>query len=191
MSLIICLVIRFVRYHRPFISLSDELVSSVFRNGPASPPHELHTLLVRSSRLIGMTPQSLEPQPQPSKPQPVCTKVSENVYEAYFPSLVTPKSLVPGGNTKKSIRYAILEVWLTSTFGDGISASLSGILFWIVVTWRLTVNYNFPSRHYNLRAFEDRTYDPSDKDVFIEEWLQRLRSDDAIPMLVVHSEANQ
>lgn len=73
---------------------------------PTLPPR---TLLVRSSRPIGV-PTSLGPSQSHLKKQPTCVQVSENVYEAYLPSLVTPRSAVPGGTGNKSIRYAILEV---------------------------------------------------------------------------------
>jgi lysophospholipase len=75
--------------------------------GSTMPPQR--TLLVRSSRPIGV-PASLEPSQPYLKKQPTCVQVSENVYEAYLPSLVTPYSAVPGGTGNKSIRYAILEV---------------------------------------------------------------------------------
>jgi lysophospholipase len=68
------------------------------------------TLLVRSSRPIGHATLDPSPTPLQSRNQPRCTKVSENLYEAHLPTLVTPKSRVPGGNISKSIRYAILEV---------------------------------------------------------------------------------
>lgn len=67
------------------------------------------TLLVRSSRPIGDASLSL-PNERVPKNRPRCIKVAENVYEAHLPSLVTPRSKVPGGTASKSIRYAILEV---------------------------------------------------------------------------------
>jgi lysophospholipase len=69
------------------------------------------TLLVRSSRPIG---HATELSPSPNQPyllnQPRCTRISENVYEAHLPTLVTPKSKIPGETIGKSIRYAVLEV---------------------------------------------------------------------------------
>jgi 60kDa lysophospholipase len=67
------------------------------------------TLLVRSSRPIGSA-STLAPTESklPINP-PTCVKVAEDVYEANLPSLVTPRSSIPGGGTKR-IRYAILEV---------------------------------------------------------------------------------
>jgi len=70
---------------------------------------ESSTLLVRSSRPIGE--QSLElPQERASMNRPKCVKVAESIFQAQLPSLVTPRSRVPGETTSKSIRYAILEV---------------------------------------------------------------------------------
>lgn len=68
------------------------------------------TLNVRSSRPIGVPSLSV-PEEQPyARNQPTCSKISENVYEANLPTLVTPSNAVPGGTGRKSIRYAILEV---------------------------------------------------------------------------------
>jgi Asparaginase. len=77
----------------------------------STPPLFHPTLLVRSSRPIGQ-PSKLSPIQQFGKPQPTCVKISEDLYEAHLPCLVTPRSTVPGGNVSKSIRYAILEVGL-------------------------------------------------------------------------------
>jgi len=65
-------------------------------------------LLVRSSRPIGQTTQF--PESRPIIQQPLCKRLSEDLYEANLPSLVTPRSAVPGGSGSKRIRYAILEV---------------------------------------------------------------------------------
>jgi hypothetical protein len=78
-------------------------------------PHS--TLTIRSSRPIGRTelaPADDEYQHgSPGHHQPVWQKVSDGVYEARVPSLVTPRSSIPGGGTKR-IRYAILEVSIIS-----------------------------------------------------------------------------
>jgi lysophospholipase len=68
---------------------------------------------VRSSRPIGQPPTLAATPQTPS--QPTCIRVSENVYEAYLPSLVTPRSSVPGRAGSKRIRYAILEVRATAS----------------------------------------------------------------------------
>lgn len=81
------------------------------------------TLTVRSSRPIGYT-DTLGPiaTKRTNTNEPVCTLVAENVYEAQLPSLVTPKSAVPGGGGTKAIRYVVFEVnevnvqWLCLNF---------------------------------------------------------------------------
>ena len=76
-------------------------------NTPVVPDLQGRTLLVRSSCPIGHH-STLEDKNVST--QPTCTRVSENVYEAHLPTLVTPPTKVPGGSGSKSIRYAILEV---------------------------------------------------------------------------------
>jgi lysophospholipase len=70
-------------------------------------------LTVRSSRPIGRVelapPDDEHERGSPVYHQPAWHKVSDGVYEARLPSLVTPRSTIPGGGTKR-IRYAILEV---------------------------------------------------------------------------------
>ena len=79
------------------------------RDGARSLTHQSLTLPVRSSRPIGV-PEHLAPSTEQLLPrQPVCKKISEDVYEAQLPTLVTPRSSGPGGNRKR-IRYAVLEV---------------------------------------------------------------------------------
>jgi lysophospholipase len=78
-----------------------------------SPERQGGTLPVRSSRPIGLA-NALVPGTQPSViPQPECTKVEENVYEARLPALVTPRSSADG-TRGKCIRYAVLEASLHS-----------------------------------------------------------------------------
>ena len=79
--------------------------------------HQSLTLPVRSSRPIGV-PEHLAPAVEKIIPrQPVCRKIAEDVYEAQLPTLVTPRSSGPGGNSKR-IRYSILEVRSTLTWCD-------------------------------------------------------------------------
>lgn len=76
---------------------------------PADP--QGRTLLVRSSRPIRQSSTvspSLNTVPSQEHAQRV--KVPDDVYEAYLPSLITPRTRMPGKNASKSIRYAILEV---------------------------------------------------------------------------------
>jgi lysophospholipase len=76
----------------------------------SDPDPQGRTLLVRSTCPIGHS-STLEANMEKhfwTQPRSIC--VSENVYEAHLPTLVTPPSKVPGGSGSKSIRYAILEV---------------------------------------------------------------------------------
>lgn len=85
---------------------------SVTPNGtpPLVPDLQGRTLLVRSSCPIGHSSMLETNIDKNGLTQPKCICVSENVYEAHLPTLVTPPSKVPGGSGSKSIRYAILEV---------------------------------------------------------------------------------
>lgn len=88
--------------------------SSTFtsRTSSPGPTGQLSTLLVRSSRPIGV-PIALAPTGQASPHSllrhPSCRKVSDDIYEAHLHSLVTPRSSAQGSNSKR-IRYVILEV---------------------------------------------------------------------------------
>lgn len=115
------------RFHDPF---QDSLFSNATsvegfrqwsnnsgRSSPTIPPSTSHphaaqhrpTLPVRSSRPIGV-PTALKPSAQPPLiHQPLNTKISDDVYEAHLPALVTPRTIAPGGSAKR-IRYAVLEV---------------------------------------------------------------------------------
>jgi lysophospholipase len=81
-------------------------------NGNTSlvPDSQGRTLLVRSTCPIGLSSTLETSIDKHVSTQPRCIRVSENVYEAHLPTLVTPPSKVPGGSGSKSIRYAILEV---------------------------------------------------------------------------------
>jgi 60kDa lysophospholipase len=88
---------------------SSPLYSSATHRDLAVSVFSTPTLLVRSSRPIG-TPASLKVNNMAADAQPICKKVSDNVYEAHLQSLVTPRSSIPGGAGTKRIRYAVLEV---------------------------------------------------------------------------------
>lgn len=94
-------------------------------------------LAVRSCRPIGHSAALDANLNQRSlRQQPKCRRIAEDVYEAHLPSLVTPKSKVPGTNKHKSIRYAILEV--RSIFICLLihaSRITSGTLCWTAVIW--------------------------------------------------------
>ncbi|KIL69953.1 hypothetical protein M378DRAFT_195832 [Amanita muscaria Koide BX008] len=92
------------------------------------------TLPVRSTRPL-VRSASLAPNRTAELKQPDCVKISENVYEAQLPSLVTPRSKVPGGTRSKSIRYAVLE-W--NPLLDSSNFSLND---WIRVATEIELNY--------------------------------------------------
>ncbi|PPQ68152.1 hypothetical protein CVT25_014078 [Psilocybe cyanescens] len=96
------------------------------------------TLLVRSSRPIGYT-NALDPNSSNTffKNQPRCVQISESVYEAHLPTLVTPRSKVPGRNLSKSIRYAILE------WNPLLDSSNMDIDDWIRIATEIELNYAF------------------------------------------------
>jgi len=85
-----------------------------YASGQATPVNLQRTLLVRSSRPIGLPDSSVSDPRQ----QLTCSQASDNVYEAHLPSLVTPYSAVPGGTGRKSIRYAIHEVCRYPSFQE-------------------------------------------------------------------------
>ncbi|TFK30104.1 L-asparaginase [Coprinopsis marcescibilis] len=105
-------------------------------SGSATPmsDHLLPTLCVRSTRPIGHS-SGLVPDSPLSKEHPRCTMVSENVYEAHLPSLVTPRSKTPGSSVSKSIRYAILE-W--NPLLDSSNMDMSD---WIRIATEIELNY--------------------------------------------------
>ncbi|KAG7448040.1 L-asparaginase [Guyanagaster necrorhizus] len=92
------------------------------------------TLLVRSSRPIG-TSYGLTPNQSSAVAHSI--QVAENVYEAHLPSLVTPRSAVPGGSGSKSIRYAILE------WNPLLDSSNIEIDDWIRIASEIELNYSF------------------------------------------------
>jgi len=86
--------------------------SNTPKSTSAAPLHP--TLLVRSSRPIGGFSTLSPTESNLPTNSPPCTRVAEDVYEAHLPSLVTPRSCVPGRGTKR-IRYAVLEVRMLLT----------------------------------------------------------------------------
>ncbi|KAH9950252.1 asparaginase-domain-containing protein [Amylocystis lapponica] len=110
-------------------------LGSSFGSHDGSPASQLPTLPVRSSQPIGV-PILLAPTGQPplAQQQPVCTKISDGIYEAQIPSLVTPRSTAPGGNGKR-IRYAILE-WHPLLDSSNIE-----IQDWIRIATDIELNY--------------------------------------------------
>ncbi|KAI0647560.1 L-asparaginase [Trametes meyenii] len=105
------------------------------RGGAHANPYQALTLPVRSCRPIGI-PEHLAPQADKVLPrQPVCKKVSEDVFEAHLPTLVTPRSTGPGGNSKR-IRYVVLE-WHPMLDSSNIE-----IQDWIRIATDIELNYS-------------------------------------------------
>jgi lysophospholipase len=120
------------RFHDP---LQDSLFSNAAsvegyrewstsgKSSPISPDKVLTagpgtSFLVRSSRPVGRTSTlvpSIFSQIENLLKQPECIKIADDIYETRLPSLVTPRSVVPGLGHTKRIRYAILEVSNTSS----------------------------------------------------------------------------
>ncbi|KIK59542.1 hypothetical protein GYMLUDRAFT_44502 [Collybiopsis luxurians FD-317 M1] len=98
---------------------------------------QLPTLCVRSSRPIGHTGLSPENDQNSSTPRYSCVKVADGVYEAHLPSLVTPRSAVPGGTGSKCIRYAVLE------WDPLLDSSNVEIADWIRIATEIELNYTF------------------------------------------------
>ncbi|KAF8163531.1 L-asparaginase [Crassisporium funariophilum] len=109
-------------------------------SGSLSPDPLGRTLLVRSSRPIGHS-TTLDTSPNTKqhfmKDQPKSIRISDNVYEAHLPTLVTPRSKVPGGSGSKSIRYAILE------WNPLLDSSNMDIDDWIRIATEIELNYVF------------------------------------------------
>ncbi|KAH9848876.1 L-asparaginase [Lenzites betulinus] len=105
------------------------------RGGARSYSYQTLTLPVRSSRPIGV-PENLAPDAEKVLPrQPICKKVSEDVYEAQLPTLVTPRSTGPGGSSKR-IRYSVLE-WHPMLDSSNIE-----IQDWIRIATDIELNYS-------------------------------------------------
>jgi len=127
-----------------------------WNNGRSTPqpvessPTDVHKgifLTVRSSRPIGHS-MSLDPGMDRvlKEHEPRCIKISESLYEAQLPTLVTPRSTVPGDSTSKCIRYSILEVSCKCMHMILCFERSSGTLFSTAVTWTSMVR-NFRILH--------------------------------------------
>ncbi|KAG2139118.1 asparaginase-domain-containing protein [Suillus bovinus] len=110
---------------------SDNITTPIASNQP--------TLLVRSSRPIRNTAilfPSIVSQIQRVIEQPDCRNVADGVYETRLPSLVTPRSVVPGHGHTKRIRYAILE------WNPLLDSSNMEMDDWIRIAAEIELNYN-------------------------------------------------
>jgi hypothetical protein len=98
-----------VQGYREWSSSSGKSTPSSSSSSASLPLHPSPTLPVRSSRPVGRRNSISNGDQDFGLHQPTWTRVSDGVFEAHVPSLVTPRSSIPGGGTKR-IRYAILEV---------------------------------------------------------------------------------
>ncbi|KIJ10500.1 hypothetical protein PAXINDRAFT_101996 [Paxillus involutus ATCC 200175] len=101
---------------------------------PASNPGISHpTLLVKSSRPIGKARTLAPVAGRMTADAPQWEKIAEGIYQARLPSLVTPRSVTPGGG--KRIRYAILE------WDPLLDSSNMEINDWIRIATEIELNY--------------------------------------------------
>ncbi|KAF9265601.1 L-asparaginase [Marasmius fiardii PR-910] len=122
-----------------------EWSSSSGRNSPSSTGHggdspigddihiHLPTLPVRSLLPIGRA-STLAPS-KDKHHHPTSIEVSPGIYEANLPSLVTPRSAVPGTSGSRCIRYAILE-WESLLDSSNVQ-----IKDWIRIATEIELNY--------------------------------------------------
>ena len=80
---------------------------------PLSAISQQPTLLVRSSRPMDPDPTLAPLTSGPRGVRSHSKKISDDIYEAHVPALVTPRSVITGGVGKR-IRYAVLEVVFSS-----------------------------------------------------------------------------
>ncbi|KAF8559674.1 asparaginase-domain-containing protein [Imleria badia] len=93
------------------------------------------TLWVKSSRPIGRV-RKLAPVASNMPIDTIqCEKISDDIYQAKLPSLVTPRSVTPGVSGGKRIRYAILE------WDPLLDSSNLGINDWIRIATEIELNY--------------------------------------------------
>ncbi|EJD05684.1 asparaginase-domain-containing protein [Fomitiporia mediterranea MF3/22] len=135
------------RFHDP---LEDSLYSHSgtiegFRrwssSGRSSPSNEMHspiskevpTLIVKSTRPIRPSLLSDTRKPDPSR-NSHCRRIEENAYECLIPSLITPRTSIHAGNTKR-IRYAILE------WDPLLDSSNVGTEDWVRIATEIELNY--------------------------------------------------
>ncbi|KAI6022763.1 asparaginase-domain-containing protein [Pisolithus marmoratus] len=93
------------------------------------------TLVVRSSRPIGKGQTLFVGPNSPLADMQGCEKISDGVYQARLPSLVTPRSTVSGKDSSKRIRYAILE-WIPLLDSSNIEMN-----DWIRIATEIELNY--------------------------------------------------
>ncbi|OCH88208.1 L-asparaginase [Obba rivulosa] len=142
----------------PFSSSSRD--PSPGRGLPRS--QQLPTLPVRSSRPIGTPSQLTSTVASAPAGQPVCRKISEDVYEADLPSLVTPRSMAPSGHHKR-IRYAVLE-WHPLKDSSNIE-----IYDWIRIATDIELNYSTFDAFVVLHGTDTMSYSSSALSFLLED----------------------
>lgn len=93
------------------------------------------TFLVRSSRPIGTVQTLRLGQSAPPTAVQYCEKISEDVYQARLPTLVTPRSTVSDQSGNKRIRYSILE-W--TPLQDSSNVEMDD---WVRIATEIELNY--------------------------------------------------
>ncbi|OAX34994.1 L-asparaginase [Rhizopogon vinicolor AM-OR11-026] len=124
------------------------------------------SLLVRSSRPVGRT-STLSPsifsQIENLLEQPECMKIADGIYETRLPSLVTPRSVVPGLGHTKCIRYAILE-W--SPLLDSSNMEMHD---WIRIAGEIELNYSLFDAFVVLHGTDTMSYTSSALSFLLED----------------------
>ncbi|KAH9050604.1 L-asparaginase [Lactarius hengduanensis] len=130
---------------------------------PLSTVSQQPTLLVRSSRPMDPAP-SLGPLAAgpPRGVQPRSKKISDNVYEAHVPALVTPRSVITGGIGKR-IRYAVLE-WHPLLDSSNIE-----IEDWIRIATEIELNYSLFDAFIILHGTDTMAYTSSALSFLLED----------------------
>ncbi|KAH7889585.1 asparaginase-domain-containing protein [Phlebopus sp. FC_14] len=131
---------------------------------PSSSSGMLHpTLVVRSSRPIGMAQTLVPVENRMSFEAPECEQVAEGVYQARLPSLVTPRSVVPGQGRGKRIRYAILE------WNPLLDSSNIEIEDWIRIAMEIELNYTSFDAFVILHGTDTMSYSSSALSFLLED----------------------
>ncbi|KAI9446270.1 L-asparaginase [Lactarius indigo] len=129
---------------------------------PLSTVSQQPTLLVRSSRSMDTAPSLGPLAAGPRGVQPRSKKISDNVYEAHVPALVTPRSVITGGIGKR-IRYAVLE-WHPLLDSSNIE-----IEDWIRIATEIELNYSLFDAFVILHGTDTMAYTSSALSFLLED----------------------
>ncbi|KAA1469340.1 L-asparaginase [Dentipellis sp. KUC8613] len=122
----------------------------------------LSTLRVRSSHPIGVPSGLPLPDQHLLQKQPHCTKISDDLYEAHVPALVTPRTAAPGGGGKR-IRYAVLE------WNPLLDSSNIDIDDWIRIATEIELNYSLYDAFVVLHGTDTMAYTSSALSFLLED----------------------